>query len=74
MIPQTSKEKHHKIILSCLKGKELTALEISDLSGLTQHQVSRRMSELREESRVQEVGRREVKRNGFFRHFTVYSI
>ena len=72
MIDQASKEKHHKLIIKALKSPK-TALDISTDTGLTQHQVSRRMSELINLNKVFISGAKIVNRKGIDRKFNVYS-
>jgi len=65
------KEKHYRIILKALDNNK-NALQIAEDSGLTQHQVSRRMSELISKGRVKTKGKMNVNRSGKITEFTVY--
>ena len=52
------KEAHHKLIKKTLREvKKACSKKIAELSGLTQHQVSRRLLELELEGSIKNIGR-----------------
>lgn len=64
MIDLQTKENHHKLILNALSKFEMHSLLIAIKTGLSQHQVSRRMCELIRMEKVETCGSVNVNRNG----------
>ena len=72
MIDQQTKESHYKSILNALNRFEMHSLLIAMKTGLSQHQISRRMKELINMGKVEICGTVKVNRNGKLTDFTKY--
>ena len=72
MIDLQTKENHYKLILNTLSNFEMHSLLIAIKSGLSQHQVSRRMLELINMGKIETCGTVRVKRGKRLTNFTKY--